>query len=133
MAELLLDHGADPNDMFRDVLLTGCNYSFAEALLTRGAELNPVMWGGETLLHVAIHWGRLSSAEWLLEKGADSNTASEKDGWTPLHQAASRGVVSIVAALLKRGADPRVKDRHGHTALDVARDKRRVAVVKLLA
>jgi hypothetical protein len=37
VAELLIDHGADPNDVFRDVLLTGCNFPFAEELLKRGA------------------------------------------------------------------------------------------------
>ena len=57
VAEFLMDHGADPNDVFRDVLLTGCNFPFAEALLARGANLNPVMWEGETLLHVAISLG----------------------------------------------------------------------------
>ena len=133
VAELLLDHGADPNDVFRDVLLAGCtNFPFAEALILRGAELNPVLWQGESLLHVSIHRGRLSSAEWLLRKGADPNTAREKDGWTPLHQAASRGVASIVAALLKHGADPRRKDVEGHTPLDVARQKKRPAVADLL-
>jgi ankyrin repeat protein len=50
----------------------------------------------------------------------------------PLHQAASRGVGSIVEALLKHGADPTRKDVYGHTPLDVARVKKRAAVVKLL-
>ena len=131
VAELLMDHGADPNDVFRDVLLTGCNYEFADALLARGAELNPVMWKGQTLLHVTIHWGRLSSAQWLLEHGANPNTVGEKDKWTPLHQAASRGVASIVEALLKHGADPTKKDVHGKTPLDIARGKKRSAVVTL--
>jgi ankyrin repeat protein len=133
VAELLLDHGADPNDVYRDVLLTGCNYNFAHVLLGRRAELNPVMWKGQTLLHVTIHWGRLSSAQWLLEHGADPNTVGEKDAWTPLHQAASRGVASIVDALLKHGADPSKKDSHGRSALDVARMKKRTAVVKALS
>jgi len=133
VADLLLIHGADPNDVYRDVLLSSCSdFDFAETLLARGAVLNPVLWGGETLLHVSIHWGRLSSAEWLLNKGADPNTKREKDGWTPLHQAASRGVGSIVEALLKHGADPTRKDVYGHTPLDVARVKKRAAVVKLL-
>lgn len=62
VAELLLDHGADPNDVYRDVLLSGCsNLGFASRLLERGADVNPVLWGDETLLQVAIHWGRLSS------------------------------------------------------------------------
>jgi ankyrin repeat protein len=132
IAEFLMDHGADPNDVFRDVLLAGRNFPFAETLLARGADLNPVMWDGETLLHVAIHWGRIASAEWLLEKGANPNTARAKNLWTPLHQAASRGNARIVSALLARGANSRVRDRDGKTPLDVAREKRRAAVVEVL-
>ena len=102
-------------------------------LLKRGADLNPVMWDGETVLHVAIHWGRIASAEWLLEKGADPNTARDKNLWTPLHQAASRGNARIVSALLERGASGKARDRDGKTPLDVARDKRRIAVVEVLS
>jgi len=133
VAEVLLNHGANPNDLFRDVLLTGCNYRLADTLLSRGAELNPVLWGGETLLHVAIHWGRISSAEWLLRHGANPNTTRDKDMWTPLHQAASRGVASIVEVLINHSANTTAKDRRGQKPLDIARDKNRLAVVKLLA
>ena len=118
--------------MFRDVLLTGCNFPFAEALLARGADLNPVLWDDETLLHVAIHWGRIASAEWLLEKGANPNTARAKNFWTPLHQASSRGNARIASALLEHGANPKSRDRDGKTPLDVAREKRRTAVVEVL-
>jgi uncharacterized protein len=133
VARLLLDHGANPNDLYRDVVLTRCNHAFADFLLSRGADLNPVLWDDETLLHVTIHWGRLSSAEWLIRKGANPNTARKKDRWTPLHQAASRGVGSIVATLLKHGADPKAKDEYGKTPLDVARAKSRASVVTLLS
>jgi ankyrin repeat protein len=129
-----MDYGADPNDVYRDILLSGCSdFRFANTLVERGADLNPVLWGGETLLQVAIHWGRISSAEWLLKKGASPNTKRSKDGWTPLHQAASRGVASIVSVLLEHGADPGAKDDNGQTPHDVAREKKRTSVVKLLA
>jgi cytohesin len=134
VAELLLEHGADPNDVYPNVLLGGCtDFAFAGLLLARGADLNPQVWRDETLLHVAIHEGRLSTAKWLLERGADPNTVREKDAWTPLHQAASRGVSSIVTELLRHGADPAAKDRHGHTPRDVARAKKRAAVAALLS
>jgi ankyrin repeat protein len=34
VAEFLMDQGADPNDVFRDVLLTGCNFPFASTACT---------------------------------------------------------------------------------------------------
>jgi ankyrin repeat protein len=64
----------------------------------------------------------------LLVKGADPNTARGQNLWTPLHQAASR----IVAALIEHGASPKSRDRDGKTPLDVAHEKRRTAVVKVL-
>jgi ankyrin repeat protein len=133
VAEILLDHGANPNDLFSGLLLSGCNYGFAGLLLSRGADLNPMMWAGETLLHVTIHWGHLASAAWLLEKGASPNTRRDKDDWTPLHQAASRGVASIVETLLRYNADPKAKDRAGQTPLDIARSKKRKAAVQVLS
>jgi ankyrin repeat protein len=42
-------------------------------------------------------------------------------GYTPLHLAADRGYVTLVEALLSKGADPSVKDSDDFTAAELAR------------
>lgn len=53
----------------------------------------------------------------LFAAGAEPNARS-KYGGTPLHQAASKGHLSVINALLAAGADPSAKDRDGETPLD---------------
>ena len=55
----------------------------------------------------------------LIHQGRDPNVA-DYDGRTALMLAASEGWVDAVRWLLAAGADPALKDRHGHTALDDA-------------
>ena len=59
--------------------------------------------GNSPLLHAAMR-GRIHAARLLLESGANVNAAS-KHGWTPLMAAAWEGDASVVAELLKHGAD----------------------------
>lgn len=53
----------------------------------------------------------------------DSKTqlCSMMPGWTALHEAAFKGNISVVRALLNNGADPRITNTYGMTALEVAR------------
>ena len=54
----------------------------------------------------------------LLERGADIDATDDREGYTPLMQAAKRGFKSIVQDLLARGADASIKDKgRGWTAL----------------
>jgi ankyrin repeat protein len=84
------------------------------------------------LLNDLIRWGQFTPARWLLAHGADPNRAQDTNvtdadgrltdsgGWTALHQAASRGNVRMVDALLKAGADPARRDAAGRTPFDIA-------------
>ena len=90
------------------------------SLIARGADPNEA--AGQNnwspLLH-AIHTGQLRSVEALLDSGADVNRLSG-DGITPLMMAAGYGYTDIVQLLLKRGANPRIADRDGFHAIDIA-------------
>jgi ankyrin repeat protein len=67
----------------------------------------------------------------LLSNGAHVN-APQREGDTLLHAAARRGDPALVRYLLRRGADWRVRDARGHSALAQAEAAGHAAVVALL-
>ena len=54
----------------------------------------------------------------------------DKDGWTPLYLASIRGALAVVRLLLEHGADVKVKDKNGETALQEAAARGRNKVVE---
>jgi ankyrin repeat protein len=72
---------------------------------------------GETPLMMAALKGNLDAARQLVERGAQVN----RDGWTPLHYAASGGdSAAVVAWLLERGAKVDARAPNGNTPLMMA-------------
>jgi len=67
----------------------------------------------------------------FLEKGANPNL-TDKNGKTPLMNAAYKGNLAIVKLLLEFGADPNLKDSSGQSALDMAEKKGHQDVIQLL-
>jgi ankyrin repeat protein len=132
---LLISQGAEPNAIDSDEQMTsplqlcvaqGLTES-AKVLVSNGADPNAhSCWG--TPLHCVL--GSIDGAtpdnvpemlEFLLEAGADINASMnpKTDVWTPLHQAASEGVVDGLTVLLDRGAKVFLQ-KDGLTALRVA-------------
>ncbi len=89
---------------------------------------------GWTPLHKAAFSGHLPVVQYLCEQGADKEARmltmheddeddwadeySENDyGWTPLHQAAENGHLSVVQYLCEQGADMEAMDLNGDTPL----------------
>jgi len=71
-------------------------------------------------LHVATANRRLRIIMWLIEIGANCNTA-DNNGWTPLFHAANNGRLDIVRMLVEEGkASVSVYDIVGRSALDWA-------------
>jgi ankyrin repeat protein len=66
--------------------------------------------------------GQFRQANWLLKHGADPNRRAEGNGWTAVHQAASRGNVNMLKAVLAAGGDASARDAEGLTPRDVARN-----------
>lgn len=71
---------------------------------------------GLTLLHLAAWNGRLETAEFLLEQGADANVR-DYNGDTPLHFAASWGFPDLCRVLLAHGAKVNARNDAGKTPL----------------
>jgi ankyrin repeat protein len=90
------------------------------SLIASGADSNALSGvnGWTPLLH-AVHKNQLGSVSALIDGGADVNRHSS-EGTTPLIMAAGYGNTPMVELLMRRGADPRITDRHGATALEAA-------------
>nr|XP_046236197.1 ankyrin repeat domain-containing protein 53 [Scatophagus argus] len=61
-----------------------------------------------------------SCLRYLLEHGADIDVTTDS-GMTPLHLAASEGLLDCTEILVQAGADVSARDSNGHTPLDLAR------------
>ena len=128
MFRLLLDRGADATDAVSHAVW-GCRYELAEIALGYGADLDRAMANGKPLLNDWIRWGQIPQTLWKLEHGASPNIRDEM-GWTAAHQAASRGNIRLMKALLDAGADLARRDRGGYDPIDVAREAKRAKLVE---
>lgn len=127
---LLLDRGGDATRGLTNALWNGGDEfaALGDIALAHGADVNKAEASGRPLLNDLIRWGQFGPARWLLDHGADPNRSQGADGtptagWTALHQAASRGNVKMVEALLAAGADRARKDAAGATPFDIAKVK----------
>jgi ankyrin repeat protein len=105
------------------------------ALLRAGADPNERAPGGWAPLHQAVY-NEPAICLLLLESGADVNARviepHQSSNATPLLLAAYINRSDIAAELLRHGADRSLKDSHGKTALDVAREHHNNQLVALL-
>lgn len=122
---ILLDSGSNPNSYSAVIGTTpiiaaieNANLETLILLIQRGADVNLGELKGPSFLQSAIVLGSIEHVNVLLKAGADVNYIHPIDGGTPLIDAASIGVPEIIRLLIESGADPRVKDKTGKTALD---------------
>lgn len=146
IAKLLLDHGADVNDLsdlgetpFHVAARNG-RLDVAKLLLDHGAHINahgyeiidtfdvratPLRYALEAL------GNHFLMAKLLLDRGADHNLADSEEG-TALHVAARLGCEKSTKLLLDHGAPLDVQDDTGWTALHIASYLGHSAVAKVL-
>jgi ankyrin repeat protein len=163
LAERLMDAGLPPNanDLLVDAAFRG-NLAVVRQLLARGADIEAPDAAGDSALVGAAWGGRDDALLELLDRGASltrSGNAAllraansgktsivrlligrgvpvdvrDGNGWTPLISAAWQDKAPTVACLLELGADRRLADAGGKTALDWAREGGHQAVVTLLS
>ncbi|MBA3771283.1 MAG: ankyrin repeat domain-containing protein [Ramlibacter sp.] len=98
-------------------------------LIDRGADVNKTGW---TPLHYAATNGHMPVIDLLLENHAYID-AESPNGTTPLMMAAHYGTPAAVKLLLDAGADPKLKNQLGLTAIDFANRANRKEAADLIA
>jgi len=82
-------------------------------------------------LHAGAASHNLDVMKALLDAGAPVN-GKQHEGWTALHEASRHGDVEIARALLAKGADPKLANDKGVSAIGLAADANNAAMLKLL-
>ena len=90
---------------------------WAQKLIDKGADVNQKGW---TPLHYAATKGHIEMMRLLMEHHAYLD-ADSPNGTTPLMMAAHYGTPMATKLLLEEGADPRLKNQLGISALEFAR------------
>jgi len=103
-----------------------------QILLTAGANVNTTDESGSTALMFAASGKNLPAVKLLVKKGAKVNAIDTNEHWTPLMWAAAEGQTEIVSYLLKKGANPALKDVDGDTAESFATSKKHPEVVQVI-
>jgi len=117
MFDLLLKSGADATDAFSHAVWAGA-YELAASALEHGAAIDRATAEDRPLLNNVIRWGQIPQMTWLLQREASPNVPDER-GWTAVHQAASRGNVRMLRAVLDAGGDSLRRDKEGRLPGDV--------------
>src|SRR4051794_37050883 len=102
--------------------------------LKAGADVHATDKNGVTALHHAVRFRSPAAVATLIEFGANVNQACRRNGSTPLHRAVTQtgapGTAGkadeareIVQLLVAAGADPKIKNKLGRTALDYGKDE----------
>ena len=119
--KLLLAHGANPADALAPAVTFGYP-EIVKALIAAGASAKGTESSGINLLHWAVITDHPQVIPALVEAGVPVN-ATDNFGYTPLMYAATIdfGNAGSVAALLKAGADPKIRNDEGRTAIEQAR------------
>ena len=103
-----------------------------ERLLLLGADVNLADKGGYQALHLAASNNHLAIVALLIANGAQLDMPERSQGFTPLIWAAKEGHSQMVDYLLMAGANPKLRDFQGKSALDWAREMRHETVIQAL-
>ncbi len=131
IAKILVDSGGDL-DIFEAAAI-GCDSRLRELLEGDPTLVDAYAPDGFFPLGLAAFFRRGGALKILLEAGADVNLAARNTmKVTALHAAAASGQADAVSDLLRRGADPNVRQQGGYTALHQAAHTGNFEMTKVL-
>jgi len=107
---------AAPSAPVADAAMQG-NREAVKALLKQAADVNGAQGDGMTALHWAAMKNDAELAQTLLYAGANLRATTRIGAYTPLLLAARNGSASVIAPLLKAGADANAATANGTTPL----------------
>ena len=131
----ILAHSRDAHG--NTLLMIACQASkqdIINLMIEKEVDVNAQNYMGVTALHIVCYDATSESysmCERLIQAGAGID-ATDAEGCTPLHYAASGGHASLVALLLMYGAEAGRQDAMGYTAQDYAVQSNHMEVVQLL-
>jgi len=123
----LINAGADP-DVTTNLGVTPLmaatingSQDCAKRLISAGVNLDGKNQQGATALILATIKKLDSMATQLINSGADISCQTKTNKTTALMMASRNEMVDVAKLLIKKGADPSLKDAHGRSALDYAK------------
>ncbi len=130
LTKLLLDYGADPNDEETPYHVPeGYNNTVMEIIVESG-KLNQDSL--TTLLLRKCDWHDYEGIRYLLQHGASPNNSSHWKN-APFHHAVLRdNSIEIIQLFIDQGADPRIRNRDGISAVMLATRRGRGDILDLL-
>jgi uncharacterized protein len=102
-------------------------------LLARGADVTQVARNPMRVqpLHAAVAGRSIDAVRQLVQAGAPLD-GKQQGGWTPLHAAVHRADMEMTSYLLAHGADPKLQNDEGKSAIGLAAEEGGAALLKLL-
>jgi ankyrin repeat protein len=132
MFDLFLKRGANASNALGPALWNA-TLDFAALAIEHGGDPDRAVHEKKPLLNSLICWGQIPQTIWLLAHNASPNIADAENGWTAVHQAASRGNARIMRAVLDAGGGLGRRDKQGRTPVDVARLMGREKLLALMS
>ena len=118
LVDLLLAAGADLNARDDEFNMTPIGWANEKGHMDMVDYLRSA--GAEMDLYSAVAYGLIAEVKQLLKEDVSQVNARNHYG-TPIHEASLWGHVDVLKLLLEHGADPNLRNKHGDTALEIAR------------
>ncbi len=78
---------------------------------------------GETALHHCSQYGAIDAVEYLINNGAKIDILDAEGSTALIKGISAVEHFRVTQLLLKAGANPNIKDKYGHTALGISRER----------